>query len=92
MNLLEKHGIPTVSCTFRDLEKEIQVDENTGVLSIFGKEVALVYYQTGFKAEDYYLEGSPGEVDPAKWQVRTKLECSLAVKCPSIDMQLACFK
>jgi hypothetical protein len=51
-----------------------------------------VYYLTGFKAEDYCTHGSVDDVDGARWRVRTMLECSLAVKCPSIDMQLASFK
>lgn len=32
------------------------------------------------------------EWDEEKWQTREMLECSLAIKCPSIDLHLATFK
>lgn len=55
------------------------------------KEIAFVYYRTGYRAEHYMVTGTQ-EWDETKWQTRTMLECSLAIKCPSIDLHLTTFK
>ena len=47
-------------------------------------EVALVYYRTGYQVGHYLNE--------AAWDSRTLLECSKAIKCPSIDVHLTTFK
>ena len=56
---------------------------------VSGHEIGLVYYRTGYTA-DQYCRG--GEWDEQKWDTREMLECSLAIKCPSIDLHLATFK
>ena len=33
-----------------------------------------------------------GQYDSGKWQARQMLECSMAIKCPSIDLHLSTFK
>ena len=46
-----------------------------------GKEVAVVYYRTGYSPEEYN-----GDRD---WQVRLDIERSKAIKCPSVHYHLA---
>jgi hypothetical protein len=55
------------------------------VLTVNNKEVALVYYRWGYDDSNYCKDDNPEETDEAKWDVRTLLECSLAIKLPSID-------
>jgi glutathione synthase len=88
-----KYGIPSMRVTFTELAAEGKVDETTGVLSVYDNEVALVYFRTGYDEDNYCKDGLSGrEVDEEKWKMRTMLECSMAIKCPSIDVQLATFK
>ena len=78
--------------TFEEMKEWAKVDEE-GVLTVRGKEVALVYYRSGYQKEQYMVEGQEEETwDEDIWRVRTLLECSMAIKCPSIDVQLATFK
>lgn len=44
-------------------------------------EVAVVYYRSGYQLEAYHTE--------KEWDVRLLLERSQAIKCPSIQYQLA---
>jgi len=60
----------------RDSEGKIHIDGN--------KEIAFVYYRTGYQFEQYSSE--------ACWEARTVMECSKAIKCPSIDVHLTTFK
>ena len=41
-------------------------------------------YRTGYQFEQYLNESA--------WDARTLMECSRAIKCPSIDVHLATFK
>ena len=50
-------------------------------------EIGLVYYQAGFKIEDY--QDKNGKDDPDRWQAREMCEMSMALKNPSIDLQIA---
>jgi glutathione synthase len=44
-------------------------------------EISVVYFRTGYDAQDYE--------DPHNYNIRILLERSLAIKCPSIPLQLA---
>ncbi|GAA5998818.1 hypothetical protein JCM5350_006636 [Sporobolomyces pararoseus] len=44
-------------------------------------EISLVYYRTAYSPQDYYT--------PQEWSTRLLIEKSLAIKCPSIGMQLS---
>ncbi|XP_015793231.1 glutathione synthetase [Tetranychus urticae] len=64
---------------FSDISKDC-LDENN-ILRVDGKEVAVVYYRTGYVPVDY--------PDEKSWEARLLLERSKAIKCPSIKYQLA---
>eukprot|EP00826_Nyctotherus_ovalis_P003092 TRINITY_DN1061_c0_g1_i5.p2 TRINITY_DN1061_c0_g1~~TRINITY_DN1061_c0_g1_i5.p2 ORF type:complete len:240 (+),score=85.84 TRINITY_DN1061_c0_g1_i5:894-1613(+) len=49
-----------------------------------GKEIGLVYLRAGYTPRDYPTD--------AEWKGREILECSMAIKCPSIDLHLVTFK
>ena len=71
--------------TLQEVAQRVTRDEITGALYIDGSlEIALVYYRTGYQVEQYVNESS--------WEARKTLECSLAIKCPSIDLHLTTFK
>lgn len=57
------------------MEAHARVDERTKKLSLFGREVSVVYFRAGYAPADY-----PGE---AEWAARMALERSAAVKCPT---------
>jgi hypothetical protein len=57
------------------VEAHARVDERTKKLSLFGREVSVVYFRAGYAPADY-----PGE---AEWAARMALERSAAVKCPT---------
>ena len=61
------------------MEAHARVDERTKKLSLFGREVSVVYFRAGYAPADY-----PGE---AEWAARMALERSAAVKCPSAALQ-----
>ncbi|CAG0912678.1 unnamed protein product [Notodromas monacha] len=50
-------------------------------LKIDGKEIAVVYFRTGYMPDLYSGEGD--------WEARLLLERSLAIKCPTINLHLA---
>jgi len=75
-------------CTFECISACGKIDADTGILRVMGKEIAFVYYRTGYQA-DHYLDEARSE---KKWEVREMLECSMAIKCPSVDFQLTTFK
>ena len=78
--------------TFLQVYQEAQVDNNKK-LTVDGHEIGLVYYRTGYQADHYMMdEDEQQQWDERKWQARTMLECSLPIKCPSIDLHLATFK
>jgi glutathione synthase len=83
--LFEKYKVRSLRLTLSEISARATRDENTGALFIDGtREIALVYYRTGYQAEQY--------VNESAWNARTLMECSLAIKCPSIDVHLATFK
>jgi glutathione synthase len=73
--------------TFAELGDEMRIDENN-ILHVRGKEVGLVYFRTGYTINQY----DTGTLSSDGWKVRTQLETSMAIKCPSIDVQLCTFK
>ncbi|XP_074603293.1 glutathione synthetase-like [Brevipalpus obovatus] len=73
-------GILVKRKRFLDLITETHLDE-ANVLRVEKAEVAVIYYMTGYKHDDYRFRGA--------WNVRALLERSKAVKCPSIRHQLA---
>lgn len=81
-----KHGISSIRATFTDIGLEMTVDSNNK-LYVRGKEIGLVYFRTGYQINQYDCIGG---VDG--WKVRAALENSMAIKCPSIDVQLTTFK
>ena len=60
-------------------------------LKVDGHEIGFVYFRTGYNAEHYMIPGS-SEWNEERWTTRSMLECSVAVKCPSVDVQLSGFK
>ena len=90
VTLQSKFKILSMRKTMAEIAEQGQVDPQTKKLTVAGKEIGFVYYRTGYQA-DHYMD-SHGGWDDTKWKVRTDLECSMAVKCPSIDLHLATFK
>ena len=61
--------------------------DSKNTLHVRGKEIGLVYFRTGYQINQYdCIGGLDG------WKVRAALENSMAIKCPSIDVQLTTFK
>ena len=83
------HGIPTVRHTFSQLATLAQVERTTKTLLLPSTlstnsqmtEVAVIYYRSAYTPTDYPT--------PSEWATRTLLESSLAIKCPSMALQLA---
>lgn len=55
----------------------------TGSLEVFGREIALVYYRTGY-SDHQFKTPENNEWCEKRWLAREMLECSLPVKAPSI--------
>lgn len=80
--LWEEHGVPAVRKSLAELRREAAVDSSTGRLRLAdGTEISVVYFRAGYSPDDYPTE--------AEWEARELLERSLAIKCPSVDYQLA---
>lgn len=85
--LLEQHGIVvrraslaqlSKSASLKGDEKRLYLDNaNSGK----SEEVAVVYFRAGYGPGDYPTE--------TEWDARLTLERSLAIKCPTIALQLA---
>lgn len=83
--MFETYKVRSLRMTLAQVAKRVTRNEETGAISVDGKlEIALVYYRTGYQVEQYANE--------AAWAARTVLECSRAIKCPSIDVHLTTFK
>ena len=81
--LHEKYKIRSLRLTL--LEVASRATREDGALFIDGsREIALVYYRTGYQFEQYANESA--------WDARALMECSRAIKCPSIDVHLTTFK
>uniref|UniRef100_A0A7S1RY77 Glutathione synthetase n=1 Tax=Alexandrium catenella TaxID=2925 RepID=A0A7S1RY77_ALECA len=80
--LWEEHGVPVVRKSLAELRREASLDAATGKLLLDGgMEISVVYFRAGYSPDDYPTE--------AEWEARELLERSLAIKCPSVDYQLA---
>jgi glutathione synthetase len=84
--LLEKHSIPVHHKTFDQLQHAASLDPSSSALLLQtteGSEVEIstVYYRAGYTPNDYTTS--------AHYDVRQRLERSMAIKCPSIALQLA---
>lgn len=66
------------------LTDTMPVDPLSGRLLWNDKEIAIVYYRTGYDPSDY--------VDQACWNLRLTIEQSRAIKCPDIAAHLAGLK
>jgi len=80
--LWESHGIPVVRKSLTKLDKELALED--GILTLAGREVAVVYFRAGYAPTDY-----PGGEDGPEWKARLTLETSKATKCPSLGYHLA---
>lgn len=69
---------------FEQIEQLGEIDKETNILKIRGKEIGFVYYRAGYQVEQYQTEKD--------WDTRVMLEVSQAIKCPSIDYHLTTFK
>ena len=78
--LWSEHGVRCVRRTLAQVAAQGRVDAQGG-LHVGDDHVSVVYFRSGYTPDDY-----PGE---AEWQGRSLLECSAAVKCPSIRWHLA---
>lgn len=81
-----KFGVFTMRATLLEVGQNMKIDNN--LLYFKGHEIGLVYFRTGYQMEQY----DTGSKDIDGWHVRTLIENSMAIKCPSIDVQLATFK
>ena len=68
-----------------------KLDQETKILTVDGKEIGFVYYRTGY-AMEHYMDDEQKEYSQEKIDTRIMMECSMAVKCPSIDFHLTTFK
>ncbi|CAK9298203.1 unnamed protein product [Gordionus sp. m RMFG-2023] len=67
--------------SFSELKKYGNLDEKTRVFTVRDQPLGVVYYRTGYNPNDYKNEED--------WHTRYLLEKSTAIKCPSIQFQLA---
>jgi len=65
--------------SFSNFRKLATFEDNR--IQFQGREVALVYYRSGYDPSCYK--------DNDSWKIREEIEMSRAVKCPSIDVHLA---
>lgn len=84
--LLEKHSISVHRRTFDQLLHDASLDPSSSALLLQTTEgskveISTVYYRAGYAPSDYATS--------AHYDVRQLLEQSLAIKCPSVALQLA---
>ena len=77
---LASKGITYIRYSLDDLVSLLEVDPNTGIATVLGKEVGVFFYRDGF-LPDFYNEKT--------WIVREQIELSRAIKAPNIFYQLA---
>ncbi|GAA5937671.1 glutathione synthase [Sporobolomyces koalae] len=82
-----KHKVPLVRVPFSQLRTTLSLDPTTCALLYSPRsnstpiEISVVYYRTAYSPTDYYTS--------QEWSTRLLVERSLAIKCPSVAMQLA---
>lgn len=79
--LFRRYRIHSMRATFDEIDRFGSMDDE-GILNVYGKEIAFVYYRTGYQADQYMDSNGSSE---RKWKVREMLECSMALKCPTVD-------
>jgi len=92
--LYEEHQVPVVRISLTKAATLLQLDEETGKLTILPaddgsttptpREVSVVYFRAGYAPTDY-----PDGYDGIEWDSRLMIECSRATKCPSLGYHLA---
>ncbi|OQV21846.1 Glutathione synthetase [Hypsibius exemplaris] len=75
-------GVPSLRRSFAQISASGRLDED-GCLFVEDREVAVVYYRTGY---------SPNQYKNNDWETRLLIEKSTAIKCPSVAHQLSGFK
>ena len=81
------HGVAVEFVTFSDVEKNFYLDDEKNLRcklhgsSDDNNKISVVYYRAGYTPSDY-----PTEME---WKMRSLIESSTAIKCPSIAYQLA---
>ncbi|PWN39281.1 glutathione synthase [Ceraceosorus guamensis] len=99
--LARAHGIRVVRRTFEELSTEARID-SLGALHVLQADlldrpisdaertkeaqISVVYYRAGYSPDDYV--DSTGDEEKA-WAVRSRLEKSRAIKCPTVALQMA---
>ncbi|PIA44735.1 hypothetical protein AQUCO_01700378v1 [Aquilegia coerulea] len=78
--LKERHAVTTIRKTLAEVDSEGELLPD-GTLLVGGQKVAVIYFRAGYAPSDY-----PSE---SEWEARLLMECSSAVKCPSISYHLA---
>lgn len=85
---LQRQGIRVVRQTFSQIAERMSSISSASHRKLFlshpvlGKiEISVVYYRAGYGPSDY--------ASARDWETRKQLELSLAIKCPSIAVQLA---
>lgn len=86
-----EYGISSMRKTLLEISAQGEVESESNKLKVAGKEIGFVYYRTGYQADHYFVDGAK-EWSEEKWRARELLECSMPIKCPSIDLHLATFK
>ncbi|CDO69537.1 hypothetical protein BN946_scf184785.g42 [Trametes cinnabarina] len=89
--LLEKHSIRVIRQTFEQLAVSAEVIPTSRILRLRlpgllprgaeSIEISTVYFRAGYTPKDYPTSGH--------YETRYLLESSIAIKCPSIQLQLA---
>lgn len=85
INLLRLYGIKSIRLTFEEVLSQLKynsIDDKKRLMhKNTAKEVAVVYYRTGYTGRDYYNDKC--------WKAREFLENSYAIKAPDLKIQLA---
>lgn len=76
---LLKKGIKVKRFCFEELAQSMVFDDQTGIVSMYGEEIAFFYFRSGYMPDQY---------NEAAWKVREVMECSQAIKCPDVTLQL----
>ncbi|VEU21044.1 DEKNAAC102008 [Brettanomyces naardenensis] len=80
-SLFEKFGIVSKRIELPDVTASVKVDNQTRKLFYQDREVSVVYYRSAY---------GPGEFTKKEtWDCRILLESTLAIKCPSLLVQLS---
>lgn len=81
-SLLSNHNTVCKRIDLPDVLSSIKIDYNNGNRLYYqGLEVSVVYYRSAYGPSEFEM--------PETWGARTTLESTLAIKCPSLLMQLS---